>query len=460
MNPRHCLALPTDAPTDAPPAMRSPASARSPARRAHPCRTAAAIGVVLAVALAGCGKKAEPQAAGPGAGGPPQAMPVTVVEAQIRRVPVTVESVGQTEGSKEVQVRARVSGILQKQRFSEGDRVKVNAVLYQIDPAPYEIALAQAKAALAQARAGNEQSQREEARLKPLAAEQAISGRDYDDATSTRKTSAAIVMAREADVRNAELNLSYTKVVAPIGGVSGRNIQSEGSLVTAGTDSALLTTIVQTDPIWIRFAISETEYGALRARDGGNGEPNAKVDLILPDGKPYGASGKLNYAASTVDRTLGTVQLRAQVPNPDLRILPGQFVRARLYVGEVEGVLVPQVAVMTSDKGKAVMVVGPDDKVAPRPVEAGSWQGDQWVIRSGLQQGDRVVVDNLVKVRPGMQVAPHPPQAAAPAGGPAAGGAPGGGGPGGNAPGGGAAAAAPAGGSPAGQPAKSGDAKQ
>lgn len=411
MNPRHCLVLPIDSKPATP--------SVSPPTRVSTVRAFAAIGLV-AFALAGCGKKDAPQAGAPGAGGPPRAMPVTVVEAQPKRVPVTVESVGQSEGSKEVQVRARVSGILLKQRFSEGDRVKGNAVLYQIDPAPYEIALAQARASLAQARAGAEQSQREEARLKPLAAEQAISGKDYDDATSTRKTSAAIVSAREADVRNAELNLSYTKVVAPIGGISGRNIQSEGSLVTAGTDTALLTTIVQTDPVWVRFAISETEYASLRS----NNEQNAKVELILPDGKTYAASGKLNYAASTVDRTLGTVQLRAEVPNPELRILPGQFVRARLYVGEVEGVLVPQVAVMTNDKGKAVMVVGPDDKVTPRPVEAGVWQGDQWVIRKGLQQGDRVIVDNLVKLRPGMQVAPHPPQAAPAGAAPAATGAP------------------------------------
>ena len=375
-------------------------------------------GLTATLLLAGCGKKPEQQGGAPGgAGGPPQALPVTVIEAQVKRVPITIDAVGQSEGSKEVQVRARVSGILLKQRFSEGDRVKAGAVLYQIDPAPYEIALAQAKAALAQAQATSEQSVREESRLKPLAAEQAVSGKDLDDATSTRKTSAAAVMARQADVRNADLNLSYTKVIAPIGGVSGRNVNSEGSLVTAGTDSALLTTIVQTDPVWVRFSLSESEYTTLRS----NNDQNAKVELILPDGKAYAQAGKLNFAASTVDRTLGTVQLRAEIPNPDLRILPGQFVKARLFAGELEGVLVPQAAVMTSDKGKAVLVVGPDNKVTPRPVDAGVWQGDQWVIRKGLAQGDKVIVDNLVKMRPGMQVDPHPPQAA---GAPPQGGAP------------------------------------
>ncbi|MEO8938078.1 MAG: efflux RND transporter periplasmic adaptor subunit, partial [Burkholderiaceae bacterium] len=244
--------MPIDAMTDTSALRLSSADRRRP--RAVVALFAIA-GLAAAVALSGCGKKDAQQ--GPGAGGPPRTLPVTVIEATPKLVPITVDAVGQSEGSKEVQVRARVSGILLKQRFTEGDRVKGNAVLYQIDPAPYEIALAQAKAALAQARATSEQSVREENRLKPLAAEQAISGKDYDDATSTRKTSAANVMAKEADVRSADLNLSYTKVIAPISGVSGRNIQSEGSLVTAGSDSALLTTIVQTDPIWVRFSINE-----------------------------------------------------------------------------------------------------------------------------------------------------------------------------------------------------------
>jgi membrane fusion protein (multidrug efflux system) len=374
--------------------------------RAAPLFVACAI---AAFALAACGKKDEH--AGPGGpGGPPQALPVAVVEAQPKQIPITVDSVGQSEGSKEVQVRARVSGILLKQRFTEGDRVKAGSVLYQIDPEPYRIALAQSQAALEQARATSEQAVREAKRLQPLAAEQAVSGKDYDDANSTVKTSAAQVMARVADVASAKLNLDYTQVVAPISGISGRNISSEGSLVTAGTDSALLTTLTQTDPIWVRFSITESEYAQLRSNNG----DNAKVELILPDGKTYPEAGKLNFAASTVDRTLGTVQLRAEVPNPALRILPGQFVKARLFIGSVNGVLVPQAAVLTNDKGKAVMVVGPDDKVQPRPVEAGAWQGDQWVITKGLQQGDKVIVDNLIKVRPGAPVSPHAADAPAP----------------------------------------------
>ncbi len=365
------------------------------------------LGVVVALALAGCGNKDPQQGGAPGGPGGPggQAMPVTVVEAQLQRVPVSVEAVGQSEGSKEVQVRARVSGVLLKQRYTEGDRVKAGAVLFTIDPAPYEIALAQARAALAQARATLEQSKREEDRLKPLAAEQAISGREYDTAVSTRKTSQAQLMAREADVRSADLNLGYTKVIAPISGVSGRAVNSEGSLVTAGADSSLLTTISQTDPIWVRFSFAEPEYQKVRSN-----ERTARVQLVLPDGRVYAEAGKLNFAASTVDRTLGTIQLRAEVPNPALAILPGQFVRVRVTIGDEEVYFVPQAAVSTSDRGKSVWVVGPDNKATPRPIEVGSWQGTSWAVKTGLQAGDKVIIDNLVKLRPGAPVAPHPPQ--------------------------------------------------
>ena len=366
--------------------------------------------IAAALVLAGCGNKDQHQgAAGPGGpgGAAGQALPVTVIEAQVKRVPINIEAVGQSEGSKEVQVRARVSGILLKQRYTEGDRVKAGTVLFLIDPAPYAIALAQAQAALAQARATLDQSRREEDRLKPLAAEQAISAREYDTATSTRKTSQAQLMAQQANVKSAELNLGYTKVVAPISGVSGRAISSEGSLVTAGADSSLLTTISQTDPIWVRFSFAETEYSRVRSNEG-----NAQVHLLLPDGRVYAEAGKLNFAASTIDRTLGTIQLRAEVPNPALAILPGQFVRVRVTLGEEEVILVPQAAVSTSDRGKSVWVVGPDNKAAPRPVEVGEWQGSSWAVKKGLQVGDKVIVDNLVKLRPGAPVAPHPPQAA------------------------------------------------
>ena len=363
--------------------------------------------LLVIASLAACGKaETPPGPGGPGGpGGANQAMPVTAIEVQPQRVPIVVEAVGQSEGAKEVQVRARVSGILVKQLYTEGDRVKAGATLFRIDPATYRIALAQARAALIQERARLDQARREEGRLKPLAAEQAISGREYDESVTTRKTAEGAVMAREADVKNAELNLSYTEVVAPISGVSGRAVNSEGSLVTAGTDSALLTTISQTNPIWVRFSLSESEYATLRSN-----EANAIVRIVMQDGRVYDQPGKLNFAASTVDRTLGTIQLRAEVPNPALAILPGQFVRTRITVGEENGFLVPQSAVSTADQGKSVWVAGADGKAMPRPVEVGSWQGSNWVVKKGLAAGDKVIVDNLVKLRPGVPVAPHAPE--------------------------------------------------
>ncbi len=352
-----------------------------------------------AALLAACGQGADKGAA------PPQgmAMPVTVLQVSPQRVPVLIESVGQTEGSREVEVRARVSGIVQKRLYQEGDVVRADAVLFQIDRAPYEIALAQAKAALDQEKARNEQSRRESARLKLLVAERAISQKEYDDATSTLKQSDATLAAAEAKVREADLNLSYTTVSAPIAGVTGRAQRSEGSLVSAGTDSALLTTISQTNPIWVRFSFSESEYAQLRKL-----AKKAEVKLVQPDGKVVATNGRLNFTASTVDPKLGTVQMRAEFANPDLSLLPGQFVRAQVVAGEEQAVLVPQSAVMQSDQGRFVWTVA-EGKAAPRPVEAGSWLGSDWVIRGGLAAGDKVIVDNLLKLRPGAPVAPHAP---------------------------------------------------
>lgn len=267
---------------------------------------------------------AAPTGGAPGGGAPP-ALKAAVVKVESRRVPVQIEAVARTEGSREIEVRARVNGILEKRLYEEGSPVKAGETLFRIERAPFEIALSQARATLAQERARNEQARREAQRLEPLARERAISQREADDASSNLKASDASLLAAQARVSDAELNLSYTSVAAPIGGISGRALRSEGSLVAAGSDSGLLTTIVQADPIWVRFAVSESEFAQLRA----SGERRAKVVLLRPDGSESPQAGKLNFAASTVDPRLGTVQLRAEVRNPALEWLPGQFVRAR-----------------------------------------------------------------------------------------------------------------------------------
>jgi membrane fusion protein, multidrug efflux system len=362
---------------------------------------------LITALLAGCGK-GEQASGGPGM----MAMPVTVLTAQPQHVPIIIETVGQAEGSKEVEVRARVSGILTRQLYKEGETVKAGATLFDIDRAPYEDALAQARAAQAQDRANLEKAQRDAKRLKPLVEERAISQREYDDSTTALKASQAAVLASAAKVRDAELNLSYTKVTAPIAGVTGRAQQSVGSLVTADSASSLLTTLSTTNPIWVRFAFSESEVQQLRQAAG-----KTSVTLRLPDGSIYPVTGKLNFTASTVDTKTGTVPLRATFANPKLTLMPGQFVRALVQTGDREAFLVPQLAVSQSDQGRMVFTVTANNTVAPRPVETDGWSGHDWVVTKGLAAGDKVIIDNLMKLRPGAPVAPHAPgqEPAAPA---------------------------------------------
>jgi membrane fusion protein (multidrug efflux system) len=357
--------------------------------------------------LAACSGKEQPPAGPPGGAMPP--LPVTALEMQPTRVETSVEAVAQTEGAREVEVRARVGGILEKRVFDEGSPVKAGQALYQIDRAPLEAALAQAKAQLAEAKARVEQTQREAARLKGLLAQQAISQREYDTASSDNSVAVAAVQAAQAALRQSELNLSYATVTAPVGGISGRSVVSEGTLLATG-GGTLLTTVVQVNPMWVRFSIPEAELSA--AMPEGRFKPQAirGVELVLPDGSIYPVRGKLNFAASQIDPKLGTLQLRGEFANPEGRLLPGQFVRARLITGERNGVFkVPQAAVMQTEKGPVVMTVDADNKVAPRPVKTGQWSGPDWIILDGLKAGDKVIVDNLMKARPGATVAPHAP---------------------------------------------------
>ena len=353
--------------------------------------------------LAACGQGG--QGAVPPGG---MALPVTVLQVAPQRVPIVLEAVGQLQGSKEVEVRARVSGILLKRLYNEGDLVRAGAPLMQLDPAPYEIALAQANAQLAQERARNEQAKRESARLQQLAEQKAISQKEYDDATSALKLSDATLQGAEANVRQAELNLSYTHVTAPVSGVTGRMAHSEGSLISTGQDS-LLTTINQVNPIWVRFSLSGSDL--MQLPDGKlNRSSPAEVRLTLPDGSRYPDKGRLNFAANQIDPRLATQELRAEFDNPRGQLVPGQFVRVQITAGQRDNVfLVPQVAVLQAEKGFFVFVVDKDGKAAVRPVQTGGWVGADSMILDGLAAGDRVIVDNLLKLRPGAPVTPAPP---------------------------------------------------
>lgn len=350
--------------------------------------------------LAACGKQEAASNAAP--------LPVNTLTLQTISLPLVLETVGRTEGSKEVELRARVSGILEKRVYTEGNVVKEGAVLFRIDAAPFQIALDQARAALAEEQARNSQAKRNADRIKELVAKNLVSRNEADVAISAMEASDAAILRAQANVRQAELNLSYTQVVAPIGGIAGRALHSDGSLVTAGTESGLLTTVTQANPIWTRFALSAGEYDALRAAI--KNTQSIDVDLLHKDGSVYSEKGHVNFAGSTVDETLGTVQLRAEFPNPSLGLLPGEFVRVRLSGGARDVIAVPQTAVLQGQKGPFVWLLNSEGKTEQRIVKTGAWVGDQWRIDAGLKAGEVLITDNLLKLKPGQAVNAQSPQ--------------------------------------------------
>lgn len=360
------------------------------------------IALIVSLTLMGCGKKDDASAQAAGA---MPAMPVSVIELQSTSVPISAETVAQTEGAKEVEIRPRVGGILLKKLFEEGAPIKAGQAMFLIDPVPFQIALSNAQAQLAQQEARVEQTQRESARLDGLLSSQSISKRESDNAMSDNALARAGLAQYAASVREAQLNLSYTTVTSPLSGIAGRFEFSEGALVSANT--SLLTRVSQITPIWVRFSLSDSEIAQL----GGHlTQANVKeVRLLLPDGQEYAKKGKLNFAASGIDPQLGTQQLRATFDNDDKRLLPGQFVRVRVTTGQQDGVfVVPQTAVMTNDQGKFVYVANDKNVATVTPIITGNWVGKDWVVLSGLKAGEKVIVDNVIKLRPGAVIAPHP----------------------------------------------------
>jgi membrane fusion protein (multidrug efflux system) len=361
---------------------------------------AAIVILISSLALFGCGKKGDAASQT----GLMPAMPVSVIELHPTSVPISAEAVAQTEGAKEVEIRPRVGGILLKKLFEEGATIKAGQAMFLIDPVPFQIALSNAKAQLAQQKARVEQTQREAQRLQGLLATQSVSQREADNAASDNSLARAALAQYEASVREAELNLSYTTVTSPLSGIAGRFELSEGALVSP--NESLLTTVSQITPIWVRFSLSDNELAALGGR---LTEANVKeVKLILPNGKEYDKQGQLNFAASSIDPQLGTQQLRAAFENNDKSLLPGQFVRVRVTTGQQEGVfVVPQTAVLTSDLGKFVYVANDKNEATVKQITVGNWVGQDWVVLSGLNSGDKVIVDNIIKLRPGAPVSPH-----------------------------------------------------
>lgn len=366
--------------------------------------------------LAGCGDKGgAPQ----GQGGMPPAA-VNVVTLQSGPLMLTTELTGRSAPLRVAEVRPQVSGIILKRLFTEGSDVKAGDLLYQIDPAVYQAAVASAKANLAKAQA-NEQSARLKAkRYQELLKVNSISRQDYDDADASWKQAQAEIMASKAALRTAEINLGYTRITAPISGRIGTSAVTEGALVTAQQADSLAV-IQQLDPMYVDVRQSTADLLRLKrlvaegkvVQDEHKG---AKVSFQLEDGTTYGEEGSLQFSDVTVDETTGMVALRVIVPNPTHLLLPGMFMRATLQEGErAKGLLVPQTAVTrTPNGGATVLVVTADNKVDLRNVQLGRIVDTSWVVESGLNAGERVIVAGLQKVRPGAVVNPAE-QAAAPA---------------------------------------------
>jgi membrane fusion protein (multidrug efflux system) len=337
-------------------------------------------------------------------------------------LPLTFEYVGQTSGSREVEVRARVTGILLKRNFEEGTPVKQGQSLFTIDSASYEATVARAEADVGAAQARLEQAKRNAARLKPLYAEKAVSQKDYDDAVSGEAIGTADLKAARARLAEARLNLGYTKVEAPVSGVTSRALRSEGSLVS-GPD-VLLTTVMQVDPIWVMFGVSDNDQARIQkeiqaGRIAMPQDGQFEVALLLPDGTIYNHMGKLNFTDIRISPATGTRESRAEMPNPEGTLRPGQFVRVQLRGARVpNAVSVPQRAVLEGPQGKFVYVVNEQNQAEARPVEAGEWSGNTWIITSGLKAGERVITDGVMKLGPGAPVriadANAKPAAAAP----------------------------------------------
>lgn len=367
----------------------------------------------LVIALAACGKSAD-KPAGPPGGMPPAE--VGVVTVQPGDVGLVNELPGRLEASRVAQVRARAAGILQQRLFQEGSDVKAGQPLFRIDAAPYEAALASAQAQQAKAEANLAQASALLERYRPLVAEKAVSQQEFVNAEAAQKQAAADVGLARAAVQTASINRGYANVVSPIAGRIGRALVTEGALVGQG-EATPLAVVQQIDPLYVNFTQSAAEALKLtQAIEAGqfkrSGKGAAAVKVLLEDGSEHPQVGKLLFTDLTVDSTSGQITLRAEVPNPGGKLLPGLYVRVKLEQAKVSNaVTLPQQAVNRSPKGDTVMVVGSDGKVSPRPVKVGAQQNGRWVVLDGLQAGEQVMVDGFQKLRGDALVKPVPWQA-------------------------------------------------
>jgi membrane fusion protein (multidrug efflux system) len=388
----------------------------SGARSRASSRTPRAVGALLAAALAVAGCKGSAQKAA----GPSGPVEVGVVTLEPKAVTLTRELPGRTSAYRVAEVRARVNGIVLKRLFVEGSDVREGQPLFSLDAAPYRATLEGARAQLARAEAQLANARLLASRYEDLVKDNAVSRQEYENALAGLKASEADVAAGRAAVETAQINLGYTTVRSPVSGRIGRSAVTEGAYVQQ-SQATLLATVQQLDPVFVDLTQASADVLRLRRdleegklQSAGKGQ--AKVKLVLEDGREYGLAGALQFADVTVDPSTGSIALRALFPNPKKDLLPGMFVRARLEEGvNPEAILVPQQAISRDQKGLPfALVVGADRKVERRQITADRAVGDAWLVTAGLKRGEQVIVEGLQKVRPGAEVKPVPAGAAAP----------------------------------------------
>lgn len=364
----------------------------------------ALIGVLSIFLFAGCEKK-KPQV---------QIPEVSVITVQTQEVILTTELPGRTSPYRIAEIRPQVSGIILKRYFTEGSNVKAGEVLYQIDPSTYKAAYDNARAALSRAEATLQSVKARYERYQELIKVNAISKQEFDDVKAQYEQTLSEIEALKAQVRNAQINLGYTKITAPISGRIGKSNVTEGALVTA-YQAQELTRIQQLDPIYVDIPQSTKELRELERRlEQGRlkyaGKEQNKVKIILEDGTVYPVEGTLQFKDVTVDPTTGSVTLRVIVPNPKGILLPGMFVRAVVKEGiNKQAILVPQQAVFRDPKGNPfVYIVDRENKVQIRPIKVDRAIGDQWLVSEGLQVGEKVIIEGIQKIMPGVPVKPVP----------------------------------------------------
>lgn len=360
------------------------------------------------VPLAGCERKEGVDGAAKAAPAGPPPMEVERVAAVKKVIALRQEVPGRLQAIKSAEIRARVEGVVEQRLFVEGSEVEVGAPLYRLDGRQLEARVKLAQANLARAVAERDLAGKTLGRYKHLVEQDAVSRREFDQADAQNRKSSADILAAEAELTRARLDLEYANITAPIAGRVGRTLVTEGALV-GQKEATHLTTVEQLDPIWVNFTEPGPEiFRMRRAIRAGEAKPVEEVEvrLLLDDDREYPLPGKLRFTDMAVDPQTGAVALRAEFSNPERVLLPGQFARVRLAMATREGVVIPQKAVQYSPQGQIVMMVDEANKVVARPIKTDGFSGSEWIVTEGLKEGEKVIVEGVQKLRPGTVVVP------------------------------------------------------